>query len=99
MAVPASFMDFTKSRGCAALLRAGDAIIGIGLVPLSATVRALASIVDTQILVAKVALVVQVQEEVLGDLSVKDLRYCGIFGINHFIIKNQPFIAPRSVFR
>lgn len=66
MIVPASFMFFTES-GRAAFLLASDAIKRIGLVPFSAAVRALASIVDTQLLLAQVASIVEVREGVLDD--------------------------------
>jgi hypothetical protein len=66
MVVPASFVFFTES-GRAAFLPASDAIKRVGLVPFSATVRALASIVDTQLLLAQVASVVEVQEGVLDN--------------------------------
>jgi hypothetical protein len=64
MAVPASFMYFTESGGTAFLL-ASDTIKGIGLVPLSAAVRALPSSVDIQTFLAQAAFVVEVLEEFL----------------------------------
>ena len=68
MVVPASFVFFTES-GHTAFLLASDAIKGIGLVPFSAAVRALASIVDIQLLLAQVTSVVKVREEVLDNQS------------------------------
>jgi hypothetical protein len=70
MAVPTSFMYFTES-GDAAFLLASDTIKGIGLVPLSAAMRALPSIVDIQILLAQAAFVVEVLEDFLDKQSVR----------------------------
>lgn len=70
MAIPASFMYFTES-GDTAFFVASDTIKGIGLVPLSAAVRALPSIVDIQILLAQATFVVEVLEEFLDKQSVR----------------------------
>jgi hypothetical protein len=75
MVVPASFVFFTES-GRAAFLLASDAIKGIGLVPFSAAVRALASIIDIQLLLAQVASVVEVREEVLDNQSARKRIKC-----------------------
>ena len=68
MVVPASFVSFTESSRAAFLL-ASNTIKGIGLVPLSAAMRALASIIYIQLLLAQVASVVQAREEVLDSQS------------------------------
>jgi hypothetical protein len=65
MAVPASFMCLTKSSVGAPFPLASDTIILVRLVTFPAAVRALASIDDTQLLLAICASIIEIQEEVL----------------------------------
>jgi len=65
-------MCLTESSGRAAILLASDTIILIRLVALPATVRALTSIDDTQLLLAIRASIIEVQEEVLDSKLAKD---------------------------
>jgi hypothetical protein len=74
MTIPASFMHLTKSSCRTVFVLASDTIILIWLVTFTATVRALASIDDTQLLFAAVATVVAIQEEILGSKSAKDVE-------------------------
>ena len=64
MVVPASFVHLAESSSTAffptAFLLASDTVKRIGLVPLSATVRALSSIVDIQLLLAQVTFILEV---------------------------------------